>query len=86
MFCLTLMPSYFFAYRLLSGQKEHSDPSSYSWCLMRFAILRAVLSNLRTFLPQVGIEITGGIILYFLLFFVNQPKDFIFILNFKFDN
>ncbi|PVD19781.1 hypothetical protein C0Q70_20272 [Pomacea canaliculata] len=43
---------------LLSGQKEHSDPSSYSWCLMRFAILRAVLSNLRTFLPQVGIEIT----------------------------
>nr|KAG5690690.1 hypothetical protein BaRGS_013476 [Batillaria attramentaria] len=43
---------------LLAGQQEHCDPSSYSWCLMRFAIMRSVLNNLRTFLPQVGIEIS----------------------------
>ncbi|XP_070175544.1 dmX-like protein 2 isoform X2 [Littorina saxatilis] len=42
----------------LSGQQEHCDPNSYSWCLMRYAIMRSILANLRAFLPQVGIELT----------------------------
>ncbi|XP_076465247.1 dmX-like protein 2 isoform X2 [Babylonia areolata] len=42
----------------LWGQQEHCDPNSYSWCLMRYAIMRAVLLNLRLFLPQVGIELS----------------------------
>lgn len=42
----------------LSGQQEHCDPTSYSWYLMRYAILRAVISHLRTFLPQIGIELS----------------------------
>ncbi|KAL8625455.1 hypothetical protein ACOMHN_018600 [Nucella lapillus] len=42
----------------LSGQQEHCDPNSYSWCIMRYAIMRAVIMNLRSFLPQVGIELS----------------------------
>ncbi|XP_064608806.1 dmX-like protein 2 isoform X2 [Liolophura sinensis] len=37
--------------------QEHIDPSSYSWCLIRFAIIQLVLHNLNTFLPLVGIEL-----------------------------
>ncbi|XP_014674853.1 PREDICTED: dmX-like protein 1 [Priapulus caudatus] len=37
---------------------EHSDPNSYSWCLMRFAIVKLVLRNLERFLPIPGLDLT----------------------------
>ena len=40
------------------------NPNSYSWCLMRYAIIKYVLVNLTTFLGVVGVE-TQGIILYY---------------------
>ncbi|CAH1797131.1 unnamed protein product [Owenia fusiformis] len=39
------------------GMQQHSDPTSYSWCLLRYAIMKYVLNNMKTFLPQVGLEI-----------------------------
>lgn len=45
--------------RSVEAVQEHIDPSSYSWCLIRFAIIQLVLHNLNTFLPQVGIELQG---------------------------
>ena len=46
-------------FRNISGQEEHCDPNSYSWCLMRYTILRSFINNLRLFLPQIGIELSG---------------------------
>ncbi|GFS07033.1 DmX-like protein 2 [Elysia marginata] len=37
---------------------EHSDPGSYSWCIIRYAVVKSVISNFSTFLPQIGIELT----------------------------
>lgn len=36
---------------------EHSNPSSYSWCLMRLAIMKLVQHQLQDFLSVAGIEI-----------------------------
>lgn len=38
---------------------EHLNPKSYSWCLMRYAIVRYVSHSLKTFLPKVGMELSG---------------------------
>lgn len=38
---------------------EHSNPSSYSWCLMRLAIMKLVQHQLQDFLSVAGIEIPG---------------------------
>lgn len=59
--CFILVLSAGLCDRNLAGQQEHCDPNSYSWCLMRFAIMRSVLINLRTFLPQIGIELSGDL-------------------------
>ncbi|KAL3867333.1 hypothetical protein ACJMK2_044544 [Sinanodonta woodiana] len=42
---------------LPSSLLQHNDPNSYSWCLLRYVIVKLVLHNLRGFLPQVGIEL-----------------------------
>ncbi|XP_071507110.1 dmX-like protein 2 [Diadema antillarum] len=41
----------------LPGETEHSDNNSYSWCLMRYAVVKLVLHKLQAFLPLVGIEL-----------------------------
>merc|ERR1719209_2761425 len=38
--------------------KEHLDPQSYSWCLLRYVIVRYVLHHLRLFLPTAGLEVS----------------------------
>jgi hypothetical protein len=38
---------------------EHSNPSSYSWCVMRLAIMKLVQHQLQDFLSVAGIEIQG---------------------------
>ncbi|KAG5841429.1 hypothetical protein ANANG_G00199420 [Anguilla anguilla] len=34
--------------------REHANPSSYSWCLMRLAMVQMVLANLKSFYPMAG--------------------------------
>ncbi|XP_078694772.1 dmX-like protein 2 isoform X2 [Branchiostoma floridae x Branchiostoma belcheri] len=36
--------------------QEHSDPNSYSWSLMRLALVKIVFHNVQNFLPTAGIE------------------------------
>ncbi|XP_068165550.1 dmX-like protein 1 isoform X2 [Antennarius striatus] len=38
-------------------QKEHSNNNSYSWCLMRLAMVQLVLSNLKSFYPVAGYDL-----------------------------
>lgn len=38
---------------------EHSNPSSYSWCVMRLAIMKLVQHQLQDFLSVAGIEMQG---------------------------
>jgi hypothetical protein len=38
---------------------EHSNPSSYSWCVMRLAIMKLVQHQLQDFLGVAGIEMQG---------------------------
>ena len=38
---------------------EHSNPSSYSWCVMRLGIMKLVQQQLQEFLNVAGIEIQG---------------------------
>jgi len=42
-----------------AAMNEHLNPKSYSWCLMRYAIVRYVFHSLKTFLPKVGMELSG---------------------------
>ena len=51
---------------------EHSDPNSYSWCLMRYAIAKCIRNSLVGFLPQIGIELPGELFIA-----VVVPKCFI---------
>ncbi|XP_035825075.1 dmX-like protein 2 [Aplysia californica] len=37
---------------------EHTDSNSYSWSIIRFAVIKSVRENINTFLPQIGIELT----------------------------
>ncbi|KAM6954473.1 dmX-like protein 1 [Aplochiton taeniatus] len=37
-----------------SPLREHSNHNSYSWCLMRLAMVQLVLSNLKSFYPMTG--------------------------------
>lgn len=41
----------------LTAAQQHTDPNSYAWCLIRYTIVKLVLNNLLTFLPQIGIEL-----------------------------
>ena len=43
----------------LPGEAEHSDPNSYSWCLMRYVVLKLVVYKIQGFLPLSGIELAG---------------------------
>jgi len=43
-----------------TSHDEHLDSSSYSWCLMRYAIVKYVRHSFITFLPQIGIELSGN--------------------------
>ncbi|XP_008416474.1 dmX-like protein 1 isoform X4 [Poecilia reticulata] len=38
-------------------QKEHSNHNSYSWCLMRLAMVQLVLVNLKSFYPMAGYDL-----------------------------
>ncbi|XP_029686148.1 dmX-like protein 1 isoform X2 [Takifugu rubripes] len=38
-------------------QREHSNHNSYSWCLMRLAMVQLVLVNLRSFFPMAGYDL-----------------------------
>lgn len=46
----------------LPGEAEHSDSNSYSWCLMRYAVLKLVVTKIQSFLPLSGIELAGEMI------------------------
>lgn len=35
---------------------EHMNPKSYSWCLMRYAIVKYSLANINAFFNVIGIE------------------------------
>jgi hypothetical protein len=48
---------------------EHSNPSSYSWCLMRLAIMKLVQHQLQDFLIVAGIEIQGKEVQTFFLWY-----------------
>ncbi|KAK3098460.1 hypothetical protein FSP39_019692 [Pinctada imbricata] len=41
----------------LSAVQQHTDPTSYSWSLIRYTVVKLVLHNLNTFLPVVGVEL-----------------------------
>lgn len=38
---------------------EHTDPNSFSWCVMRLAIVKILLQQLHDFLNVAGIEMQG---------------------------
>uniref|UniRef100_A0AAQ4RHA1 Dmx like 1 n=1 Tax=Gasterosteus aculeatus aculeatus TaxID=481459 RepID=A0AAQ4RHA1_GASAC len=40
-----------------SPQREHSNHNSYSWCLMRLAMVQLVLVNLKSFYPMAGYDL-----------------------------
>lgn len=40
-----------------SPQREHSNNNSYSWCLMRLAMVQLVLVNLKSFYPMAGYDL-----------------------------
>ncbi|KAM6930538.1 LOW QUALITY PROTEIN: dmX-like protein 1 [Xenentodon cancila] len=40
-----------------SPQREHSNHNSYSWCLMRLAMVQLVLINLKSFYPMAGYDL-----------------------------
>ncbi|XP_072289928.1 dmX-like protein 1 [Eucyclogobius newberryi] len=40
-----------------SPQREHSNNNSYSWCLMRLAMVQLVLVNLKSFYPIAGYDL-----------------------------
>uniref|UniRef100_A0A8C7ZS02 Dmx like 1 n=1 Tax=Oryzias sinensis TaxID=183150 RepID=A0A8C7ZS02_9TELE len=40
-----------------SPQKEHANNNSYSWCLMRLAMVQLVLVNLKSFYPMAGYDL-----------------------------
>uniref|UniRef100_A0A1A8KKF5 Dmx-like 1 n=1 Tax=Nothobranchius kuhntae TaxID=321403 RepID=A0A1A8KKF5_NOTKU len=40
-----------------SPQREHSNNNSYSWCLMRLALVQLVLVNLKSFYPMAGYDL-----------------------------
>ncbi|KAI5611383.1 dmX-like protein 2, partial [Silurus asotus] len=37
---------------------EHSDPNSYSWCLIRLVMVKLALHNIKNFLPIAGLDFT----------------------------
>lgn len=39
--------------------EEHLDPHSYSWCLMRLAIVNHVIRSMNQFISQLGYDLTG---------------------------
>ncbi|KAI3372724.1 hypothetical protein L3Q82_023186 [Scortum barcoo] len=41
-----------------SPQREHSNHNSYSWCLMRLAMVQLVLVNLKSFYPMAGYDLS----------------------------
>ncbi|TSL10182.1 DmX-like protein 1 [Bagarius yarrelli] len=41
-----------------SPYKEHSNNNSYSWCLMRVAMVQLVLTNLKSFYPMAGYDLS----------------------------
>lgn len=45
---------------------EHSNPASYSWCVMRLAIVKMLQCQLQDFLNMAGIELQGS---FFYLFY-----------------
>ncbi|CAN0074622.1 unnamed protein product [Lampetra planeri] len=46
------------ASRRRSREREHSDPNSYSWCLMRLVVVRLAITNMRGFFPMAGLEMS----------------------------
>lgn len=38
---------------------EHSNPNSYSWCVLRLAVMKIVQCQLQDFLNVAGIELQG---------------------------
>ncbi|XP_069136751.1 dmX-like protein 2 [Argopecten irradians] len=41
----------------LASTQQSTDPTSYSWALIRFCVVKVILHNLQVFLPQIGIEL-----------------------------
>lgn len=45
---------------------EHTNPMSYSWCILRLAIVKILQAQLQEFLGVAGIEVQGIVFLQFL--------------------
>ena len=43
----------------MADNTEHSDPDSYSWCLLRLATVRAAQTVVKRFLEIAGVEFQG---------------------------
>lgn len=50
--------------------KEHLDPMSYSWCILRLAFIKMFVKHIQNFINISGIELQGtsNYIIYFLSF------------------
>ena len=48
-----------FIFRPMLAVRQHTDPNSYSWCLIRYSIVKLVRHSLLSFLPHIGLEIQG---------------------------
>lgn len=43
--------------------REHIDAHSYSWCLMRYAIIKHTNQSFRAFLPNIGMDLSGALLI-----------------------
>ena len=50
---------------------EHSNPNSYSWCILRLAIVKILQQQMQDFLAVAGIEMQGTLKMldYYICFF-----------------
>lgn len=73
----------------MSAVQQHTDPTSYSWSLIRYSVVKLVLHNLNTFLPHVGIDLPGETELHVLIItrrkkpFLNTVSKSFFLGSFK---
>lgn len=65
-----LMRVYIYSFSNLPNVQQHSDPSSYAWCIIRYTAVKLILNNLSSFLPQIGIELQG---IYCIYIVASQP-------------
>lgn len=53
-----------------SGGLEQLDPSSYTWGILRYSVIKLALKHIVAFLNVAGLELQGNVNLYPLLIFL----------------